>query len=76
VIATPLNHGVDQYNNPDNADAYVATLAPEIWQQTSGRVTHFVSGGSTGGTVTGTGQGLTLIHIRAQLEQLQDTFMN
>ena len=49
-------YGVDQYNNPYNADAYEATLGPEIWKQTAGSVTHFVAGGSTGGTVSGTGR--------------------
>ena len=49
-------YGVDQYNNPYNADAYEATLGPEIWRQSSGEVTHFVAGGSTGGTVSGTGR--------------------
>ena len=49
-------YGVDQYNNPYNAEAYEATLGPEIWRQTSGLVTHFVAGGSTGGTVSGTGR--------------------
>ena len=47
-------YGVDQYNNPFNAEAYYATLGPEIWKQSSGSVTHFVAGGSTGGTVSGT----------------------
>lgn len=49
-------YGVDQYNNPYNADAYESTLGPEIWKQTAGSVTHFVAGGSTGGTVSGTGR--------------------
>jgi len=48
--------GVDQYENPDNPVAYYKTLGPEIWEQTAGRVTHFVAGGSTGGTVSGTGK--------------------
>ena len=47
-------YGVDQYNNPYNADAYFATLGPEIWKQSNGTITHFVAGGSTGGTVSGT----------------------
>jgi len=46
--------GVDQYENADNPDAYYNTLGPEIWEQTSGEVTHFVAGGSTGGTMSGT----------------------
>ena len=49
-------YGVDQYNNPYNADAYEATLGPEIWRQSVGAVTHFIVGGSTGGTVSGTGR--------------------
>ena len=49
-------YGVDQYNNPYNTEAYEVTLGPEIWHQTSGAVTHFVAGGSTGGTVSGTGR--------------------
>jgi glutamate decarboxylase len=47
---------VNQYENPDNPDAYYRTLGPEIWNQTKGRVTHFIAGGSTGGTVSGTGK--------------------
>ena len=47
---------MDQYENPDNPDAYYRTLGPEIWRQTRGKVTHFVAGGSTGGTVSGTGR--------------------
>jgi cysteine synthase len=54
IQLVPLHHGVDQYNNPFNADAYYATLGPEIWKQSGGAVTHFVAGGSTGGTVSGT----------------------
>ena len=47
---------VNQYENPDNPDAYYRTLGPEIWRQTRGKVTHFIAGGSTGGTVSGTGR--------------------
>eukprot|EP00039_Didymoeca_costata_P027290 m.18096 g.18096 ORF g.18096 m.18096 type:complete len:885 (-) comp6199_c0_seq1:21-2675(-) len=52
----PNYYSVNQYNNPYNADAYEKTLGPEIWSQTKGEVTHFVAGGSTGGTITGTGR--------------------
>ena len=48
----------DQYNNPANWHAHRDTTAPEIWQQTGGRVTHFVSTIGTSGTVMGTGRGL------------------
>ena len=48
----------DQYNNPANWQAHRDTTAPEIWQQTGGRVTHFVATIGTSGTVMGTGRGL------------------
>ncbi len=46
----------DQYNHPANPGAHFATTGPEIWRQTSGRVTHFVAGVGTGGTISGTGR--------------------
>ncbi len=47
---------VDQYDNLDNPEGHFRTLGPEIWMQTGGKVTHFVAGGSTGGTISGTGK--------------------
>ena len=47
---------VNQYDNLDNPEGHYRTLGPEIWSQTVGRVTHFVAGGSTGGTISGTGR--------------------
>ncbi|MGA7854957.1 MAG: cysteine synthase family protein [Candidatus Acidiferrales bacterium] len=44
----------DQYSNPANPAAHYATTAPEIWQQTQGRITHFVAGLGTSGTFVGT----------------------
>ncbi len=43
----------DQYNNPLNPLAHYETTAPEIWEQTNGRVTHFITGVGTSGTIMG-----------------------
>ncbi len=48
----------DQYRNPSNVRAHQMTTAPEIWGQTGGKITHFVTSTGTSGTVMGTGRGL------------------
>lgn len=48
----------DQYNNPSNWRAHYETTGPEIWEQTAGRLTHFVAGLGTSGTMMGTGRKL------------------
>ena len=46
----------DQYSNPNNARSHYESTGPEVWEQTAGRVTHFVAGVGTGGTISGTGR--------------------
>src|SRR5258706_10554311 len=58
VRETPGSFRPDQYSNAANPLAHEQTTGPEIWSQTRGRVTHFVAGVGTGGTITGVGRAL------------------
>ena len=51
----PNSWYVNQYDNPSNTKAHFLTTGPEIWEQTEGKVTHFVVGVGTGGTISGVG---------------------
>ncbi|GIH40453.1 cystathionine beta-synthase [Microbispora corallina] len=53
---TPNAWKPDQYSNPENPNSHYHSTGPEIWEQTEGRVTHFVAGIGTGGTISGTGR--------------------
>ena len=57
----------DQYSNESNPRAHYLGTAPEIWQQTGGRVTHFVAGIGTSGTVMGTGRRLREHHRKIEV---------
>lgn len=53
---TPNAWYVNQYDNPSNAQAHYEQTGPEIWRQTEGKITHFVVGVGTGGTISGVGR--------------------
>jgi cystathionine beta-synthase len=56
VKDTPNAVLANQFYNQVNPEAHYATMGPEVWEQTEGRVTHFVAGAGTGGTVSGAGK--------------------
>ncbi|WP_435945787.1 cysteine synthase CysM [Dryocola sp. BD586] len=62
---------LDQFNNPDNPYAHYVTTGPEIWQQTQGRITHFVSSMGTTGTITGVSRYMRELEKKVTIVGLQ-----
>ncbi|PLV63291.1 cysteine synthase CysM [Erwinia sp. B116] len=62
---------LDQFNNPDNPLGHYLTTGPEIWQQTAGRISHFVSSMGTTGTISGVGRFLKEQSPEVQVVGLQ-----
>lgn len=56
VRETPNAWKPNQYSNPNNPASHYAQTGPEIWRQTEGKITHFVAGMGTGGTISGVGR--------------------
>ena len=65
---------LDQYNNPANWKAHFYSTGIEIWEQTQGRITHFVAGIGTGGTVMGTGRRLKVYNPNIQVIGVQPAY--
>jgi len=64
---------LDQFSNPDNPQAHFETTGPEIWRDTKGTVTHFVSSMGTTGTIMGTGRYLKQLNSAVKIVGVQPT---
>ena len=62
---------VDQYNNHSNWKAHFYSTGVEIWEQTKGKITHFVAGAGTGGTIVGTGRRLKIYNPAIEIIGVQ-----
>src|SRR5262249_37530010 len=58
---------MNQYHNPANPEAHYRSTGPELWEQTKGRLTHFVAGMGTGGTISGAGRYLKRMNPKIQV---------
>ncbi|MGI9595765.1 MAG: PLP-dependent cysteine synthase family protein, partial [Acidimicrobiales bacterium] len=67
VEETPNSFRPNQYANPSNPQAHFETTGPEIWRQTDGRITHFLAGAGTGGTLSGVGRYLKMQNPNVQI---------
>ena len=67
VTDIPGAYKPDQYSNPANPASHEVSTGPEIWRQTGGRVTHFVAGIGTGGTITGVSRYLKSVNPEIQI---------
>ena len=67
VSETPNSFRPNQYANPSNPQAHFETTGPEIWRQTDGKITHFVAGAGTGGTLSGVGRYLKTMNPDIQI---------
>lgn len=56
IKEVPNSWKPNQYDNPSNTTAHYESTGPEIWEQTEGKITHFVAGVGTGGTISGIGK--------------------
>ena len=63
----PNSYRPNQYYNQANPDEHERSTGPEIWEQTAGRITHFVAGIGTGGTITGVGRYLQRMNPGVQV---------
>ncbi len=67
VRELPGAYRPDQYSNPNNPLAHQKTTGPEIWRQSAGRITHFVAGAGTCGTITGTARYLKSVNPEVRI---------